>query len=217
MAAPSFFVTGDADADAFLATDPLALVVGMLLDQQIPIESAFAAPRRLADRLAALDVAWEAGAIAAVDASVFLDVFGRRPALHRFPRAMATRVQAMCAAVAEDLDGDVARLWRTASDGATLHAALCALPGFGDEKARILLAVLAKRFGVRPSGWQDACAPFGDDQPRTVADICDPTSLQAVRAWKKAQRAAGRTKADPTAAVSTGAPGTGSTPGRAIP
>lgn len=217
MAATPFFVTGDRAADEFLRTDPLALLIGMLLDQQIPMESAFAAPRRLADRLAEVGVPWRADRIAGTDPDDFLALFARKPALHRFPRAMAGRTRELCAVVARDHGGDAAALWRSAPDGATLVATLVALPGFGDEKARILVALLAKRFGVRPPGWAEACAPFGDEVPRTVADIDGPETLAAVRAWKKGQRAAGRSKADPTAPLRTAAPASGSTRGRANP
>lgn len=189
-------VTGDPDADALVASDPLALLIAMLLDQQISIQLAFLGPARLRERLGGR---LDAAAIAAADPSAFAAVVAGKPALHRFPRSMAGRIQDLCAHVATELEGDAARLWRDVPPGPELHRRLAALPGFGDEKARILLAVLAKRFGVRPDGWQAAAAPFGDDEPRSVADIDGPEALARVKAWKQRQRAAGRSKSDPPA------------------
>ena len=164
----------------------------MVLDQQVPIEWAFAAPatlrRRLGDR-------WGVAAIAEMAEEDLVAAFVARPALHRFPAAMARRVKALCAALVEEHDADIEGLWRDV-DALTFRSRLRALPGFGDEKARIFIAVLAKKYGIRPDGWQAACAPFGDDQPRTAADIADAESLAAVRAWKKARRAEGKGKAD---------------------
>jgi uncharacterized HhH-GPD family protein len=186
--------TGDPGCDDLVNTDPLALVIGMLLDQQMPIEWAFRGPARLAARLGDhLDPA----AIAALDPDAFVALAAERPAIHRFPRAMAQRIQALCAVVVADLEGDVSRLWRDAPSAEALHQGLVALPGFGDEKARILIAVLAKRFGIRPDGWERWADPFDDDEPRSVADIDGPDALARVRAWKAAQRAAGRSKTDP--------------------
>lgn len=187
-------VTGDPDADALVAGDPLALLVAMLLDQQISIQLAFLGPARLRERLGGR---LDAGAIAWMDPIDFAEVVAAKPALHRFPRSMASRIQELCAHVASELEGDPARLWRGAPSGAELHRRLAALPGFGDEKARILLAVLAKRFGVRPPGWEAAAAPFGDDEPRSVADVDGPEALARVKAWKQRQRSAGRSKTDP--------------------
>jgi uncharacterized HhH-GPD family protein len=187
-------VTGDPSADKLVNSDPLALLIAMLLDQQISIELAFRGPARLAERLGGhLD----ASAIASEDPEAFLAIVADKPALHRFPRSMAGRIQALCAHVADNLDGDAGSLWRDAGSGAELHQRLVHLPGFGDEKARILLAVLAKRFGVTPDGWEIWAAPFDDDQPRSVADIDGPDALARVKAWKQRQRAAGRSKSDP--------------------
>ncbi|MFN0028102.1 MAG: HhH-GPD-type base excision DNA repair protein [Acidimicrobiales bacterium] len=189
---PPFFLTGHAEADALLAEDRLALLVGMVLDQQVPIEWAFAAPARLRDRLGER---WSVPAIAAMSEQDLVAVFVTKPALHRYPAVMARRIGAICRAIEADHDGDIEDLWR-GQPAAEVHRRLCRLPGFGDEKARIFIAVLAKKFDVRPRGWKTACAPFGDRQPRTAADISSPETLAAVRAWKAAQRQAGRSKAD---------------------
>ena len=190
---PNWSLTGDADADRLLVEDPLALLLGMLLDQQVPIEWAFAAPARLRGRL---DAAFSVRGIAKLSPDELIETFSAKPALHRYPRAMAQRAHALCVELADRYGDDPSELWRTAQDSAELMARLRALPGFGDEKARIFVALLAKRFGFQPSGWREACAPFGDDQPRTVADIDSPEALTRVKAWKQAQRAAGRGKSD---------------------
>ena len=189
---PVLAITGDADADALLVADPLALVIGMLLDQQITMEMAFRGPARLRERLGGLDAA----AIAAMPADAFLAAFSEKPALHRFPGSMAARTQALCAFLAEEYGGDAAAVWTGVGSGAELLDRVRALPGFGDEKAKIFVALLAKRFGVRPRGWQQACSPFSDDEPRSVADIDSPEALARVRAWKKAKKAAGKSKQD---------------------
>ena len=185
-------VTGDPDADSLLNTDPLALVVGMLLDQQVPMEWAFRGPATISGRLGGL----EATAIAAMDPVDFEAVCRTKPAIHRFPKSMARRIQDLCQHVVDHYDGDTARIWRGVRSGATLYDRLVALPGFGPEKAMIFTAVLAKRMGCAPSGWENYAGPFADSQPRSVADIDGPDSLAAVRAWKKAQKAAGKTKQD---------------------
>lgn len=187
-----FPITGDEEADALLVADPLALLIGMLLDQQIPMEWAFAGPAKLEARLGVLDAA----TIAALEPDELRAVFQEKPALHRFPKSMAERTQALCQTLVRDHGGDAAAVWTGAADGADLLARLEALPGFGREKARIFLALLAKRFGVRPDGWEQAAGPFADDNPRSVADIDSRDSFERVRAWKKAQKAAGKRKAD---------------------
>jgi uncharacterized HhH-GPD family protein len=186
-------VTGDADVDALLNSDPLALLIGMLLDQQVPIEWAFAAPATLRRRLGE---GWGAEAIANRPVDELVATFCAKPALHRFPAAMARRAHALCEIVVDQYDGDASRIWSDAPSGAELVRRLRALPGFGAEKARIFAALLAKRFAVRPPGWEEAAAPFSDDKPRTVADITSPETLAAVRAWKRAAKASGRSKAD---------------------
>jgi uncharacterized HhH-GPD family protein len=186
-------VTGDAEADGLLNSDPLALLIGMLLDQQIPMEWAFAGPRTLRERMGGhLDAA----EIAAYDPEAFAALVKGPPALHRFPGSMAKRIQEMCRALVEHHDGKAEQVWQGAADGADLLARLKALPGYGDEKARIFVAILAKRMDVQPAGWREAAGPFGDPEPRSVADIHDVDSLAQVRAWKKAKKAAGKSKQD---------------------
>ncbi len=191
MAAPTFPVTGDAKADELLVSEPLALLLGMLLDQQVPTEWAFAAPRRLKERLGGT---LDAAGIAAMAPEDVEARFAEKPALHRFPRAMAKRAHALCGVLVDRYDGDAAAVWRTAGTGAELLGRLEELPGFGAEKARIFVAVLAKRLGVRPPGWEEAAGPFADDSPRSVADIDSRESFARVRAWKKAQKASGKQK-----------------------
>lgn len=186
-------ITGDEEADALLAADPLALLIGMLLDQQVPMEWAFRGPARLRERLGGT---LDAGALAAMPVDDLVAVFSEKPALHRFPGAMAKRTQALCRYLVEEHRGDAAALWRDAVTGEELLARVRALPGFGDEKARIFVALLGKRFGVRPRGWEEAAAPFSDGAPRSVADVDSPEALERVRRWKKAQKAAGRSKQD---------------------
>lgn len=186
-------ITGDADADQLLNTDPLAVLLGMLLDQQIPMEWAFVGPSILKERLGGK---LDAAEIAAMDPDeFFVHVKGPR-ALHRFPGSMGKRIQELCGALVEHYGGRAEAVWEDAGSGAELLARLKALPGFGEEKSKIFLALLAKRFGVTPAGWQEAATPFGDDVPRSVADIHDADSLTKVREWKKAKKAAGKTKQD---------------------
>jgi uncharacterized HhH-GPD family protein len=187
-------VTGDPDADKLLTDDPLALMIGMLLDQQVPMEWAFSGPLKLRERLGGR---LDAAEIAAYDPDELDAVFRGPPALHRFPGSMAKRTQALCQHLVEQYHGRAAAVWEGAASGAELVRRVRALPGYGGEKAKIFSAMLAKRFGVRPPGWEEATAPFSDDQPRSVADIDSAESLAKVRAWKKAMKAAGRSKADP--------------------
>ena len=190
---PVLAVTGDPDADALLVSDPLALLIGMLLDQQVPMEWAFRGPSTLKLRLGGnLD----APAIAAMPVDDVVAVFSAKPALHRFPGAMAKRTHALCTHLVDHYGGDAANVWKDAASGAELLDRLSALPGYGLEKAKIFLALLAKRLGVRPPGWEAAAAPFSDSTPRSVADIDSPESLARVREWKRAQKAKGKTKAD---------------------
>jgi uncharacterized HhH-GPD family protein len=189
---PTLAVTGDPAADRLLVTDPLALVIGMLLDQQVPMEWAFKGPATLSTRLGGLD----ARAIASMPVEEFVAVCAEKPAIHRFPGSMGARVHQCCAYLVAEHDGDAAAVWAGARTGAELLERVRALPGFGDEKAKIFVALLAKRFGVRPRGWKEAAAPFSDATPRSVADIDSPEALARVRAWKKAQKAAGKSKQD---------------------
>ncbi len=189
----TLWITGEPEVDDLVNRDPLALLVGMLLDQQIAIELAFRGPFRLRERLGGR---LDASEIAAWDPDDFAAICAEKPALHRFPGSMAGRIQELCGHVAEVYDGDASRIWKRRRHADTVAANLAAVPGYGDEKVRILIAVLAKRFGVRPPGWETAAAPFGDDQPRSVADMGSADERLAVREWKKAQKAAGKGKAD---------------------
>ena len=184
------YITGDDEADGLLNHDPAALIVGMLLDQQVPMGWAFAGPLTIRRRLGHLDVA----RIAALDEHELVQVCCAKPAIHRFPAVMGSRIHAMCSVLTEHYEGDVERLWADAPTGNELYRRLRELPGFGDEKARIFIALLAKRFGVRPDGWQQAAGVFADDEPRTIADCHDDVSLAAVREWKQTQRAERRDK-----------------------
>jgi uncharacterized HhH-GPD family protein len=189
----TLYITGDSEADQLLNTQPLALLIGMLLDQQIPMEWAFIGPARLSERLAQ---PLDAGRIAAMDPEEFADLVKMKPALHRFPGSMAARIQQLCQHLVDNYDGDAEAVWRGLRRSDVLFQRLVALPGFGEEKARIFVAILAKRFGKRPAGWEHAAGPFADATPRSVADIHNEKSLATVREWKKQQKAKGRTKAD---------------------
>jgi uncharacterized HhH-GPD family protein len=189
----SMFITGDAAADALLNSEPLAALLGMLLDQQIPMEWAFKGPSVLKERMGGRLDATE---IAALGPDRVAELFSEKPALHRFPGSMGKRAWELCQHLTEHYDGDAAKVWKGVKSGQVLYERLHALPGFGEEKAKIFLAVLAKRFGVQPAGWQEAAGKFGDDVPRSVADVSDPQSLAKVREWKKAQKAAKKDKQD---------------------
>jgi uncharacterized HhH-GPD family protein len=184
-----YLATTDA-ANELLARDPLALLIGMLLDQQIPMEKAFTSPQVLAERLGgALDVR----AIAEYDAEAFERVFREPPALHRFPAAMAKRVQELARVLVDRFDGDAASVWSGATSGNELVARIAKLPGFGAQKAKIFAALLGKQFGVRPEGWREAAGDYGaDGSTRSVADVVDGASLVAVRSHKKQMKAAAR-------------------------
>jgi uncharacterized HhH-GPD family protein len=184
-------ITGDPAADELLVTDPLALVIGMLLDQQVPMEWAFRGPATLRDRLGRLDCA----AIAAMSPEQLEAVFREKPALHRYPGSMAKRTHALCVHIVDEYDGDTERIWKGVSDPAVLFERIRSLPGYGDEKAKIFLAILGKRLKIAPKGWEACAAPFSDSEPRSVADIDSRENLQRVRAWKQAQKAKGKTKA----------------------
>ncbi|EME63570.1 hypothetical protein G352_13934 [Rhodococcus ruber BKS 20-38] len=190
--APTLNLVGDADADALLAADPLALLIGMLLDQQVPMETAFAGPKKLADRLGGLDV----HRIAEADPDEFAAICAGPPAVHRFPGSMAERIQALCAEIADRYDGDAAALWTSGDpDGREVLKRLKALPGYGDQKARIFLALLGKQIGVQPAGWREAAGEYGEDgSRRSIADIVDAQTLQEVREFKKASKAAAKKK-----------------------
>jgi uncharacterized HhH-GPD family protein len=188
----TLFITGDAAADELVNTNGTALLIGMLLDQQVPMEVAFRAPAMLRQRLGHLD----ARRIAGMSEDEVVAVCCAKPAIHRFPAVMARRTHALCAVLAEQYAGRGEQLWAGVDSGDELYARLRALPGYGDEKARIFVAVLGKRFGVQPAGWREAAGKFGDDTPRSVADSTSPETLAAVRHWKRAQRAAHLDKQD---------------------
>jgi uncharacterized HhH-GPD family protein len=183
-------LTGDAEADTLLSRDPLALLLGMLLDQQVTMESAFAGPRKLVERMGELDAA----AIAATDPEEFKQICATPPAVHRFPGSMAGRIQAVCAAVAADYDNKAANLWQSGSpDGAEVLRRLKALPGFGEQKARIFLALLGKQVALQAPGWREAAGAYGAEGAyMSVADVVDADSLVRVREYKKAAKAAAR-------------------------
>jgi uncharacterized HhH-GPD family protein len=192
-AMPLIPITGNDDADKLLEDDPLALLVGMLLDQQVPMEWAFTGPYTLQQRLGG---SLDATQIASMDPDDFLAICKGPPAIHRFPGSMGKRVQALAQAIVDDYGGDAEAIWRDVESGAELRRRLLALPGYGPDKTSIFIALLAKRLGVRPDGWQEAAGPFGDDTPRSVADIDSPESLARVRQWKQAQKAKGKSKSD---------------------
>jgi uncharacterized HhH-GPD family protein len=181
----------DPDADALLTNNPLALLMGMLLDQQFPLEWAFRAPWRLAQRMERTSL--DAAEIAGYDPEAFVKLMAGPPALHRYPAAMAERVQALCRLVVERYGGDAAALWRTAGTGTELLARLRALPGFGEQKARIFVALLGKQLGVRPEGWREVAGPYGEDgSRRSAADVTDAETLAEVRAFKQAAKRAAK-------------------------
>lgn len=183
---PQLRIAQDEAADELLSTDPFALLVGMLLDQQFPMERAFAGPAKVKERFGTLDPA----EIAAADPESFADLCATPPAVHRYGRSMAGRIQAVATAVRDDYDGEVTRIWTTAADTKELIRRLKALPGFGDQKARIFAALLGKQLDVRPDGWREAIGPYADDGARrSVADVTDEGSLQEVREFKKAAKA----------------------------
>jgi uncharacterized HhH-GPD family protein len=192
-ATPAIPITGNPEADQLLVDDPLALLLGMLLDQQVPMEWAFIGPYRLQERLGGT---LSAAVIASMDPDAFAALVKGPPALHRFPGSMAKRMQDCCRVIVDTYDGDAAAVWSGATTGEALVARVHALPGFGAEKAKIFVALLAKRLGVRPPGWEVATAPFSDATPRSVADIDSPETLAQVREWKKAMKAMGKTKSD---------------------
>jgi uncharacterized HhH-GPD family protein len=187
-------LTQDPDADALLDRDPFALLVGMLLDQQFPMERAFAGPAGLARRLGVDRL--DPRALADHDPDDLARLFTGPPALHRYPGAMAGRVQALAAVVVERYDGDAAGLWRDVPDGATLLRRLTALPGFGTQKAQIFVALLGKQRGVTPPGWREAAGGYGKDGVfQSVADVVDAASLARVREFKQAAKAAKKARA----------------------
>lgn len=187
---PQLTITGDRDADELLSADPLALLIGMLLDQQVPMETAFAGPAKIRDRLGSFDAA----SIADTDPDAFIELCRTPPAVHRYPGNMAGRIQSLCRSLVENWDGDASALWtRDDPDGQEVYRRLNALPGFGEQKARIFVALLGKQYGFTGDGWREAAGTYGeDDCHRSVADIVDAESLAKVRETKRAAKAAAK-------------------------
>ncbi len=179
-------IAQDPTADRLLSEDPFALLVGMLLDQQYPMEHAFRGPAKILDRFGTLDPA----ALAAAEPEAFADLCATPPAIHRYGRSMAGRVQELARRVVEEYDGDAARIWTDARSGADLMTRLQALPGYGEQKAKIFTALLAKQLDVKPRGWTTVVGDYGKKGYRSVADVVDAESLGKVRAFKKAKKAA---------------------------
>ena len=175
--------TGDDESDRFIAADPLALLIGFTLDQQVTVQKAFSGPLEIRRRIGHLDAA----RIAAADPAELADQFRRPPAIHRFPASMAGRVQQICAAIATDYDGDASRVWTEARDGRDLERRLLGLPGIGAMKAKTLIAIVGKRYGIRPPGWEDV-AP----KHPTLGDVESAEDLVAYQAGKRATKAAAR-------------------------
>jgi len=192
---PELHLSQDPAADRLLSDDPLALLIGMVLDQQMPLERAFAAPLLLQERLGRTV---DAADVAVMDPDELIAAFVARPALHRFPAANARRVQQLCQLIVDEYGGDPAAIWDTAPDGTELFRRIKQLPGFGEQKARIFIGLLGKQLGVTPPGWEEAAGRFG--QPGTyysVADITDSESLARVRAYKQQLKAAAKASAQP--------------------
>ena len=187
-------ITGDEVADQVLTDDPFALLVGMMLDQQYPMEHAFRGPAKVLERFGTLDPA----RIAAADPEEFAALCATPPAIHRFPGSMAARLQELARLVSEDHDGDASRLWTQASDGRDLLKRIMALPGFGKQKAQIFVALLAKQLDVRPEGWETAVGDYALEGHRSVADVVDEGSLQKVRDFKKQKKAAAKQASAPS-------------------
>jgi uncharacterized HhH-GPD family protein len=183
-------LSGDPEADRLLSEDPFALLIGMVLDQQVPLERAFSSPRDLKERLGGK---LDAAEIASMDPAKLASIFSERPALHRFPASNAERVQQLSRIIVEDYEGDAARIWDGATTGTELLRRVKALPGFGEQKAKIFVALLGKQLDVRPRGWQEVSRPFGDPGTTfSVADITDAGSLARVRAYKSQAKAAAK-------------------------
>ena len=195
MASIALHITGDDQADALLSRDPLALLIGMVLDQQVTIEKAFSSPADLLQRLGGKGPL-NAATIAGMDPEELGDIFRERPALHRYPGSMAGRVQAVCRVVADDYGNKADNIWKGVQSGAELLDRLRTLPGFGEQKAKIFAALLGKQLGVCPEGWRKATTPYGKEgSSLSVADITDRESLLKVRATKQAMKAKAKAKA----------------------
>lgn len=189
----------DEAADEVLSTSAFALLSGMLLDQQFPMERAFAGPAKLLDRLGTIDPR----ALADIPPEEFIAVCAQPPVVHRFPRSMGERLQALARIVTDTYGGDAAALWDTAQTGEELMERLQALPGFGRQKAQIFVALLGKQLAVRPPGWEQVAGPYAEPGSyRSIADVHDPASLNKVRAFKKDQKAQARVGREPATALS---------------
>jgi uncharacterized HhH-GPD family protein len=186
-------ITGDAASDQVLTDSPFALVVGMMLDQQYPMEHAFRGPAKVLDRFGSI----EADAIAAADPEEFAALCSTPPAIHRFPGSMSARLQELARLVVDKYDGDAARIWTEATSGKDLLKRVMELPGFGRQKAQIFVSLLAKQLGVRPDGWEAVVGDYALEGYRSVADVTDPASLQKVRDFKKEKKAAAKAAAGP--------------------
>lgn len=182
----AFHIAQDDAADRVLDDSPFALLMGMLLDQQYPMEHAFRGPAKVLERFGSLDPRQ----IAEADPEEFAALCAVPPAVHRFPGSMAARIQALAQLIVEEYDGDAGRLWNEAHDGKELLRRMTSLPGFGKQKAQIFVALLAKQVGVRPEGWEDVAGAYAEHGYRSVADVVDADSLQRVREYKKAKKAA---------------------------
>ena len=181
------------EANELLSRSPLALLIGMLLDQQVSLERAFSAPLDLVRRLGHEPTAAE---LAEFDPAALAAIFSERPALHRYPRAMAARVQDLARLIVDGYDGDAAQVWLSATTGAELLKRVAALPGFGAQKSQIFVALLGKQLGVRPEGWREAAGRFGAEGSHlSVADITDADSLAQVRSYKQELKAAAKAQA----------------------
>ena len=181
-------ITGDERADQVLTDSPFALLCGMLLDQQFPMERAFAGPAKVLERFGSLEPA----EIAAAEPEQFASLCAEPPAVHRFPGSMAGRIQTVARIVVEDYDGHAERIWTEATDGKDLLKRMTSLPGFGKQKSQIFVALLAKQLGVRPEGWESVVGDYSRDGYRSVADVVDTASLEKVRAYKKEKKAAAK-------------------------
>ena len=189
---PPLTLAQDPDADQVLSENPLALLIGMVLDQQFPMERAFAGPALLAERIGEIT----AEKIAEYDHDELVAAFTGPPALHRYPKSMAERVQSICRTIVEDYDGDVTRIWADAADGRDVFQRLNALPGWGKMKAQIFTALLGKQCGLEADGWREAAGSYGDEgSRRSIADVVDPVTLAEVRDFKQAQKKAAKEKA----------------------
>lgn len=195
---PTLPVTGNPEADQLLVDNPLALLTGMLLDQQIPIEWAFRGPAELRRRL---DGALDATTVAAMSTDEVRNLFAEKPALHRYPGSMGERVHQLCSFVVEHYDGDASKIWTAAGDAKDLLNRLRELPGYGEQKAKIFLAILGKRFDAAPRGWEKLAGDYGKPGYRSVADIDTPGAVHKVREYKQAMKA--KAKAEAAAAKSS--------------